>query len=53
MANVQKDSTLSGQTLALFERMNDGTASESIENFEQLLISTDEELTSQFNYYRL
>ena len=48
MANVQKDSTLSGQTLALFERMNDGTASESIENFEQLLISTDEELTLQY-----
>lgn len=48
VANVQKDSTLSGQTSALFERMNDGTASESIENFEQLLISTDEELTSQY-----
>ena len=28
--------------------MNDGTATESIENFEQLLISTDEELTSQY-----
>lgn len=48
VANVQKDSTLSGQTSALFERMNDGTATESIENFEQLLISTDEELTSQY-----
>lgn len=48
VANVQKDSTLSGQTSALFERMNDGTASESMENFEQLLISTDEELTSQY-----
>lgn len=48
VANIQKDSTLSGQTSALFERMNDGTASESIENFEQLLISTDEELTSQY-----
>lgn len=48
VANVQKDSTLSGQTSALFERMNDGTASESIENFEQLLISTDEELTLQY-----
>lgn len=48
VANVQKDSTLSGQTSALFERMNDGTATESMENFEQLLISTDEELTSQY-----
>lgn len=48
VANVQKDSTLSGQTSALFEKMNDGTATESIENFEQLLISTDEELTSQY-----
>lgn len=48
VANVQKDSTLSGQTSTLFERMNEGTATESIENFEQLLISTDEELTSQY-----
>lgn len=50
VANVQKDSTLSGQTSALFERMNDGTATESMENFEQLLISTDEELTSQYQH---
>ena len=50
VANVQKDSTLSGQTSALFERMNDGTATESMENFEQLLISTDEELTSQYRH---
>lgn len=48
VANVQKDSTLSGQTSTLFERMNESTATESIENFEQLLISTDEELTSQY-----
>lgn len=50
VANVQKDSTLSGQTSALFEKMNDGTATESMENFEQLLISTDEELTSQYRH---
>lgn len=48
VANVQKENTLSGQTSDLFEKMNDGTATESIENFEQLLISTDEELSSQY-----
>lgn len=48
VANVQKDNTLSGQTSDLFEKMNDETATESIENFEQLLISTDEELSSQY-----
>lgn len=50
VANVQKNNTLSGQTSALFERMNDGTATESMETFEQLLISTDEELTSQYQH---
>lgn len=50
VANVQKDTTLSGQTSDLFEKLNDGTATESMENLEQLLISTDEELTSQYRH---
>lgn len=48
VTNAQKDATLSGQTSALFEKMNDDAVNKSIMDFQESLISTDEELSHHY-----